>query len=112
MPTQTQREVLERMIESSVLLSEERRGALRKVLPTLKPKQRRELHAILSSEHQILQEIAKCAIERAVAEGDEAFLQELDAFLKHSLKKLRRAEEKAERGEEQENVESLFDETP
>lgn len=112
MPGQTSIETIERLIESSVLLSSERKAELLAALPALTEAQGQELLRILQSENNILGDLAKQAITRAVERGDTEFLEELDVFLKRALKRLRKAEEGAERGAETEHMEHLFDETP
>ncbi|MEK7136994.1 MAG: hypothetical protein AAB853_01800 [Patescibacteria group bacterium] len=115
MPEQIQTpslEVLERLIEDSVLLSSKRKTELLAVLPSLMETQGKELLRILQSEDDILSDLAKSAITRAVEQGDEEFLEELDAFLRNTMKKLRKAEEGTERGEETEQTEHFFDDMP
>lgn len=110
MPADTH--TLPHLIARSLLLSTKRRKALLNVLPSLTRTQEEVLQKILESGDGILQDIAHHAIERAVEHGDARFLEELDTFLTGSLKNLRKAEEGAERGEEKQNLEHLFDETP
>jgi hypothetical protein len=111
MPTQTLH-TLTRLLTQSVLLSRERREELLTALPSLTETQAHELLRILRSEDDILGDIAKQAITRAVAQGDTEFLEELDAFIHESLRRLRKAEEGAERGTEQERTEHFFDDVP
>lgn len=108
MPADTH--TLQHLIERSLLLSGKRREALLRVLPSLSQTQGEVLQKILESEDGILQDIAHRAIARAVERGDERFIGDLEAFLTNASKRLRKAEEGATRGEEQESIESLFDE--
>ena len=111
MPTQTP-VPLATLIEESLLLSDERKAELLKVLPTLKPNEEDALRALLASQESIIANIVTHAITKAVAENDSAFLESLDQFLHEAMKRLRKEEERAEQGEEGESVENLFDDAP
>ena len=103
---------LQQQIARSLLLADERKAELLAVLPTLTEEWEGRLEILLAGEEDIVRELTRQAIASAVERKDAAFLEELDLFLHDALKDLRKAEEGAERGEEQGNAEHLFDDVP
>ena len=97
------------MIDSSVLLTEDRRKALHSLLPGLDALQAEELRTLLLSEDSIVRDIAVKAITRAAEEHDEQFLCELDALIHASEKKFRQHEETGLHEEETQTMEHLLD---
>ena len=98
-----------RLIESSVLLSEDRKSALREIIRNLDEHQTTELKSLLLSEDALLKEIAERAIRKAIEEGDEAFLQELETLLSSAGKKLHKLKEAGDKNEEAKHMEHFFD---
>ena len=96
------------LIKRSVLLSPENKEALLKVAENLNKENDQTLRSILNSEEKVLQNITHHAIEVAIDEGDEKFLQELDTLINSSLMTLRETEETGEKSKELKEAERLF----
>ena len=101
---------LKRLVERSILLTEDRKADLKDVLPELDEDQAKQLKELLSSEDKVIQEITEHAIGRAVEQKDTDFLKGLTDYLRKSHRSLQKAEETAEHGEEEETLEHFFDE--
>lgn len=111
MPQYTYRTILDGLIRSSVLLTEDRKNALLTQVDRLDERQAEELQALLRSEDDLLHDIVLRAIERSAQQHDHAFLRELDALLHACERNVRGAEEACEKSGGIEDVTSLLDTT-
>lgn len=109
MPQYTYRTILDGLIRSSVLLTENRKNALLAQVDRLDGRQAKELHALLHSEDALLHDIVLRAIERAAQQHDAAFLAELDTLLHACEKNVRNAEEANEKDTGIDTITSLLD---
>lgn len=96
-------------IDRSLLLTDDRKAALRGAIPQGTDDQLRSLKKILMDEDAIVESMIHKAIERAVERNDQAFLQSLDQFLHDSMKALRNADEGMEHTTDATTVETLLD---
>jgi len=111
MPQFTYRTILDGLIRSSVLLTEDRKNALLTQVDRLDERQAEELQALLHSEDALLHDIVLRAIERSAQQHDHAFLRELDTLLHACERNVRIAEEACEKSGGIENATSLLDTT-
>jgi len=96
-------------IDRSLLLTDERKSMLRSAIVAWSETDLARLEVILSEEDQVLDSVIHAAIERAVRDNDQAFLQKLGNFLMQSMKRLRKVDEGFEQEESMQHMNSLFD---
>ena|SRR3989338_2945223 len=99
---------LEGLIRASHMLSNDRKNALLQVLSGLHEKHLEHLESILMKEDSIVQNIARNAVQNAVAVGNTKALKQLESFLIASSRIIRKEEEEAEKMQETQDTESLF----
>lgn len=109
MPKHTYRTILNGLIRSSILLTEDRKNTLFSALNRLDGDQTKELETLLRSEGAVLHTIVIRAIERAAEQHDDVFLSELEVLLHTSQRNVRIAEEQCEKSDEIGNAASLLD---
>lgn len=102
-------QTLERMVRYSHLLTPDRKELLLKQLSTLSPEIQEKLMNILNGEQEFLTEFADLTVSCAIERGDAEMLNRLDLFFETTGKKLRKAEEGAERSGEEAQFEQFFD---
>lgn len=95
-------------INRSLLITDERKGQLRKAIPFLTEEVMADLERMLGSERDIVNNLLVRAIGSAVERHDDAFLESLDAFLRSAKRKLQHCHERAEQEDEQLNQHSPF----
>ncbi|OGJ62089.1 hypothetical protein A3C37_01585 [Candidatus Peribacteria bacterium RIFCSPHIGHO2_02_FULL_53_20] len=106
---QTDIENIRRMIEASVLLSQDRKEKLVARLPTLNVQQCADLENLLSLEQDSIAAVAGTVIESAVDSGNQAVLHAFDQFLAHAGKVTRKTDEQMECAGDTEKLEHFFD---
>ena len=95
-------------IENSVLIPDDVKDRLIKVLPNLSDSQKEDLRTILESESDFTMAAITDGIEAIVNEGDPQKIQKLVKLLQPLGKESRKATEMLERKKEQSALEDFF----
>lgn len=102
-------QILAEQITNSALLRKQQKTALLSALPTMDELQITDLLAICQTEPVIWKQITAIAINKKAAEADTTFFKQLQVVLTEAKKQLYIAHEKAEKGNESEEIEVFFD---
>ena len=105
----TNKDMLKGQVLQSNLLSPQRKETLLKKLDELPEEKLSALALLLQKEPAVIGEACAHVIEHAVESGDTEWLMTLDAYLKDSAKKLRRAQEGAHDSDDEILLEHFFD---
>ncbi|MEK7563459.1 MAG: hypothetical protein AAB544_03630 [Patescibacteria group bacterium] len=105
----TNKDMLKGQVLQSNLLSPQRKETLLKKLDELPEEKLSALALLLQKEPAVIGEACAHVIEHAVESGDTEWLMTLDAYLKDSAKKLRRAQEGAHDSDDEIFLEHFFD---
>ena len=106
----TNKDMLKGQVLQSNLLSPQRKETLlKKSWTNFRRKKLSALALLLQKEPAVIGEACAHVIEHAVESGDTEWLMTLDAYLKDSAKKLRRAQEGAHDSDDEIFLEHFFD---
>jgi len=109
MPKQTPIEDLTILVQRSVVITQDRKDAVIAALPTMSPPQIKKLKKILQKGTGAITKLANDTIAMAIGQGDGKVLKTLDTFFTKAGKKLRKVNESADKSQEKDQLEHIFD---
>ena len=104
-----QTNTLSRRIMASVLLKPEQQHALLAIVEHGDPQALKNLDLLLREEENVLDSIVEDSVAKAVRRDDSALLRGIDTWIAESSKTMNRAEESAERNDDDSAAEHVFD---
>lgn len=107
----TQTTNLETIILGSMLLSQDRKNNLLKLLPALDEKGLSALSVLLLSEPTRIEQAYVLVLKKAVKEKNSGWLKTFDQYLLRSLREIRAAHEETSDRNDDKHIERLFDTT-
>lgn len=100
------------MVRDSLMLNDENKRNIMRVLPSLQEHQTDELAELLSDETWLRDGMLQAAVETAVQNDDTSFLERINAYVDNASKGMMKEEERVDTTEDLEKLgklESYFD---